>query len=48
MNWETTTAIANILSGLITLILMIGVPILFGWLLYKAIIGIIREIKKKD
>lgn len=28
--------------------LVIGIPILFGWLIYKAIIGIIREVKKKD
>lgn len=48
MNWETTTTIANLLSGLITVVLMVGIPILFGWLIYKAIIGIIREIKKKD
>ncbi len=26
---------------------IVGIPILFGLLLYKAIIGIIREIKKK-
>lgn len=28
--------------------LVIGIPILFGWLIYRAVIGIIREVKKKD
>ncbi len=28
-------------------VIAIGIPILFGWLIYKAIIGIIREVKKK-
>lgn len=31
---------------LLPLILLIGGPILFVWIIYKAIIGIIREIKK--
>lgn len=33
---------------LLPLLLLIGGPILLGWLIYKAIIGIIREVKKKD
>lgn len=31
----------------IVIVGVIGIPILFGWLIYKAIIGIIREVKKK-
>lgn len=40
--------IFTLLGLLFTWALVIGIPILFGWLIYRAIIGIIREVKKKD
>lgn len=33
---------------LLPLILLIGGPLLIGYLAYRAVIGIIREVKKKD
>lgn len=33
---------------LLPLLVFIGGPILIIWAIYKAIIGIIREVKKKD
>lgn len=44
---EFIQTIAPIISLMLTLALLIGVPVLFGFLIYKAIIGIIREVKKK-
>lgn len=48
MNKETAMLLIDLFSMIATWALIIGIPVLFGWLIYKAIIGIIREIKKKD